>query len=247
MEGSIVRLSDFIDESNRADSTHSIRALMERAAGDFGFDKYAYCALTGHDRYDAGDNPAPAVAHNFPASWIDYYFEHGYQHKDPVVLLAPEMERPFLWNGLGEAYDLDRAQETLMRQAGESGLKDGVGVPLHGPRSNVCLVTFAAGDGHPDPGAEMPKLEVLAAQFHSAYSTVGRSENNRRTSVALSMRERDCLHWIARGKSSWDIGMILNISENTVNYHLRNAFDKLDSNTRTLAVVKALRYGLISL
>lgn len=242
-----MRLSDFIDESNHADSTHAIRALMERAAGDFGFDKYAYCALTGHDRYDAGGNPAPAVAHNFPSSWIDYYFEHDYQRKDPVVLLAPQFERPFLWNWLDQAYNLDRAQDTLMQQARESGLKDGVGVPLHGPRGDVCLVTFAAGDGHPDPRVELPKLDVLAAQFHSAYSAVGRSENDPRTTAVLSMRERDCLQWIARGKSSWDIGKILNISENTVNFHVKNALHKLDSNTRTLAVVKAIRYGFIGL
>ncbi len=242
-----MRLSDFIDASNQADSTRSIRALMERAAADFGFDRYAYCALTGHDRYDAGGNPPPAVAHNFPADWIDYYFSHKYERKDPVVLVAPETERPFLWSDLDAAYSLDRAQITLMRQAAESGLKSGVGVPLHGPRNNVCLVTFAAGDGHPDPGVQLPKLEVLAAQFHAAYSAIGRSENDRRSRVVLSIRERDCLQWIADGKSSREIGRVLNLSENTVNFHVKNALYKLEANTRTLAVVKAIRYGLIGL
>jgi DNA-binding CsgD family transcriptional regulator len=239
-----VRISDFIEESNRAGSTAAILRLMERAAKDRGFDRYAYCALTRHDRYDAGENPAPAVAHNFPADWIDYYFEHAYQTRDPVVLLAPEIERPFLWDSLDRNFRLSPAQHTLMREAGEAGLRDGAGVPLHGPRGNVCLVTFAAGDGHSGPAAELPTLDVLAAQFHSAYSTVGRCEEARCDQV-LSLRERECLQWIASGKSSWDIGMILQISENTVNFHVRNALRKLDANTRTLAVVKAIRFGLI--
>lgn len=220
---------------------------MERAAGDLGFDKFAYCALTGHERYDAGGNPPPAVAHNFPSSWIDYYFEHDYQNKDPVVVLAPQIERPFLWKWLGEAFSLHRAQDILMEEARESGLRDGVGVPLHGPRGDVCLVTFAAGDGHPDPRVALPKLEVIAAQFHAAYRAIGRSENDHRTVVVLSLRERDCLQWIACGKSSWAVARILNISENTVNFHVKNALHKLNSNTRTLAVVKAIRYGLITL
>lgn len=241
-----MRLSDFIEESNRADSTHSIRALMERAAADFGFDKYAYCALTRHDRYEAGYNPAPAVAHNFPASWIHHYFENNYQYKDPVVLLAPYFERPFLWQCLREICNLTREQDILMHQAAESGLNDGVGVPLHGPQGDVCLVTFATGHGRPDLRA-LSKLDVLATQFHAAYSAVGRSENDPRTGAILSMRERDCLQWIARGKSSWAIGRILNISENTVNFHVRNALHKLDASTRTLAVVKAIRFGLIGL
>lgn len=241
-----MRLSDFIEECNRADSTHVIRALMERAAGDFGFDKYAYCALTGHDRYDAGNNPAPAVAHNFPASWIDHYFGHNYQTKDPVVLLAPEMERPFLWRSLGDAYKLDRAQAILMQEAREAGLKDGVGVPLHGPRGDVCLVTFAAGDGHPDPDVFLTTLAVLSAQFHHAYTEIGRAEIDPRSIPVLSQRERECLLWIATGKSARGVGAVLKISENTVNYHLRKAFRKLGSKNRVLAVVKAIRYGLIA-
>ena len=243
-----MRLSDFIDQSSQAGSTPALVSLMERAAGDLGFDRFAYCALTGHDRYDAGDNPAPIVAHNLPSSWIDYYFENDYQSIDPVVLLAPEMERPFLWDSLRRSYRLDRAQTKLMQRADEAGLKDGVGVPLHGPRGSVSLVAFAAGDGHPDPGAELPKLDVVAAQFHAAYSAVGRSADARRTPDAvLSVRERECLRWVAEGKSSWDIGRILDITENTVNFHLKNALHKLDANTRTLAVVKAIRYGLIGL
>lgn len=219
---------------------------MERAAADLGFDRYAYCALTSHDRYDSGDNPPPAVAHNFPPAWIDYYFEHDYQGKDPVVLFAPEIGSPFLWDGLGQAYRLNRAQETLMHEAKDCGLKDGVGVPLHGPRGNVCLVTFAAGDGHSNPRAALPKLEVLAAQFHTAYSSIGRLKRNNRPAVVLSMRERECLQWAARGKTTWDIGRILKISENTVKFHLKNAAYKLDSNKRALAVAKAIQYGLIN-
>jgi LuxR family quorum-sensing system transcriptional regulator CciR len=219
---------------------------MERAAGDFGFDKYAYCALTGHDRYDAGNNPAPAVAHSFPVSWIDYYFEHNYQCKDPVVLFAPEIARPFLWKSLCETHKLDRAQETLMQEASEAGLKDGVGVPLHGPRGDVCLVTFAAGDGHPEPAEFLTNLAVLSAQFHLAYSEVGRAELDPRSVPVLSQRERECLQWIANGKSAWGVGDVLHISEYTVNYHLQKAFRKLGSNNRVLAVVKAIRYGLIT-
>ena len=39
--------------------------------------------------------------------------------------------------------------------------------------------------------------------------------------------------------------MILEISEHTVNYHIKNAMKKLDAHSRTVAVVKAVRFGLI--
>lgn len=63
----------------------------------------------------------------------------------------------------------------------------------------------------------------------------------------VSPRETDCLHWAARGKTNWEIGEILSISENTVRYHLKNVFSKLDSNTRSSAVNRALSIGIISI
>lgn len=241
-----MQLSDFIEQSNRQDSPAAILALMARAANDLGFDRYAYCALTCHERYTATDNPPPAVAHNFPEAWIDYYFEHDYPSKDPVVLHAPALEGPFLWDSVGTRFELAPAQRTLMQQAREAKLKNGVGVPLHGTRGDVYLVTFAAGDGHPDPAAEMSKLNLLAVQFHAAYSSVARTGKERESAIDLSPRERECLQWLALGKRPWDIGMILHISGNTVRYHIRNLYRKLGASNRTVAVVKAIRCGLIS-
>lgn len=241
-----MRISDFIDESNRTDSTQVLLALMERAVGDVGFDRYAFCALTRHERYKVADRPAPAVALNYPTSWTDFYFEHNYQAKDPVLLYAPGLERPFLWDWLEKASKLDRAQTTVMQQAREARLLDGVGIPLHGPQGNVCLLTCAAADGHPRPTSTLSGLAVLAAQFHAAYRELCRTEPDCRIVPVLSERERDCLQWIARGKSSWDVGVILHISENTVNFHMKKAFRKLDANNRIAAVVNAIRYGLIS-
>jgi LuxR family transcriptional activator of conjugal transfer of Ti plasmids len=63
--------------------------------------------------------------------------------------------------------------------------------------------------------------------------------------MSLSEREKACLLWTARGKSSWEIGRILSISENTVVFHIKNAMRKLGTSNRTLAAVKALQLGLI--
>lgn len=63
----------------------------------------------------------------------------------------------------------------------------------------------------------------------------------------LSPRQKECLRWTAQGKSSWDISRILNISENTVNFHVKNAMRKLETSSRTAAAIKAMQLGLIDL
>ncbi|MGB4819009.1 MAG: helix-turn-helix transcriptional regulator, partial [Saprospiraceae bacterium] len=63
--------------------------------------------------------------------------------------------------------------------------------------------------------------------------------------VVLSERERECLLWTARGKSSWEISVIVGLSENTVSSYLKNAMKKLGTTNRVLAVVQAIKDGLI--
>ena len=90
----------------------------------------------------------------------------------------------------------------------------------------------------------MSNLNVLAWQFHIAFTEITRTEESIHARIDLSKRERDCLRWTAEGKSSWDIGMILKISENTVNFHVKNILGKLHLANRTQAALWAQRHGL---
>lgn len=65
--------------------------------------------------------------------------------------------------------------------------------------------------------------------------------------TSLTKREKECLSWTAGGKTSWEISVILGISESTATFHLRNAGVKLNANNRTHAVAKAMHEGLIEL
>jgi DNA-binding NarL/FixJ family response regulator len=62
----------------------------------------------------------------------------------------------------------------------------------------------------------------------------------------LTQRERDVLRLLAEGLSNEEIGKQLFISGETVRTHIRKAMEKLDADTRTQAVAKALRQHLIA-
>ncbi|MFK7992834.1 MAG: substrate-binding domain-containing protein [Granulosicoccus sp.] len=64
--------------------------------------------------------------------------------------------------------------------------------------------------------------------------------------IALTQREVECLTWTARGKTSWEISVILGFSESTATFHLRNAGVKLKASNRANAVAKAMHLGLIN-
>ena len=63
--------------------------------------------------------------------------------------------------------------------------------------------------------------------------------------VELNDREVEVLTWVARGKTSVEIGQIVGLTKRTIDFHIDNARAKLSAATRTEAVIKATTGRLI--
>ena len=63
---------------------------------------------------------------------------------------------------------------------------------------------------------------------------------------ALTKREREVLRLLADGMRNEQVAHELSISPLTVRSHVKNAMKKLEADTRTEAVAKALRESLIA-
>ena len=63
--------------------------------------------------------------------------------------------------------------------------------------------------------------------------------------VDLNDREVEVLTWVARGKTSVEIGQIVGLTKRTIDFHIDNARAKLGASTRTEAVIKATAGRLI--
>jgi two-component system, NarL family, response regulator len=61
----------------------------------------------------------------------------------------------------------------------------------------------------------------------------------------LTAREVQVLEHVSEGKRNKEIAALLNISEDTVNVHMRNIFTKLGVGERTSAVNIAIRRGIV--
>lgn len=63
--------------------------------------------------------------------------------------------------------------------------------------------------------------------------------------VPLTRREHDVLSSLSEGRSYKEIARTSRMSVNTVRYHIRNLYDKLEVHSQSEAVAKGLRQGLI--
>ena len=87
-------------------------------------------------------------------------------------------------------------------------------------------------------------FEVLATIITARLNGVARTGLWPKA-VALNDREVEVLTWVARGKTSVEIGGILGLTKRTVDFHIDNARGKLGAATRSEAVIKATSGRLI--
>lgn len=60
----------------------------------------------------------------------------------------------------------------------------------------------------------------------------------------LTLREKETLHWLAKGASNKVIAREMNVAESTVKVHVQNILRKLELNSRVQAAVFAVEHGL---
>ena len=97
--------------------------------------------------------------------------------------------------------------------------------------------------------AENPDIELVDSidQADAVLSLPPAKRGDEAPVEALTARELDVLTLVADGRSNRDIGAALAISDHTVKFHLASIFGKLGVSTRTEAVQRGLRLGVIDI
>ncbi|MEO1089072.1 MAG: LuxR C-terminal-related transcriptional regulator [Pseudomonadota bacterium] len=155
----------------------------------------------------------------------------------PVVI-----ELTLLVSGAGQ----DPALAALTERIRVAGYRQAVLLAFSANERDAYCVAYAH-----TPVADTDAFDVAFAAAHRHFEALQRAHP--RTPGGLgatysdrfSSREREILSWCAEGKSNWAIARILDISENTVRFHLKNAFRKLDATSRSAAINAALARGVI--
>ncbi len=121
-------------------------------------------------------------------------------------------------------------------------------IAIHGycERENI-LARVIRGNEH----GECPDLHIInhdvpgSSNFAISPTEGGRWMDNEFRNAVLTKRQLECLTWSAAGKSSFEIGQILDITERGVNWHINNAMKALGTVTRIQAVARGVHLGLI--
>ena len=124
----------------------------------------------------------------------------------------------------------------------------GLLIPLHGPLGQYggFVMTSTHGDmwWSAFERERLPYFHYFAVAF---FNSILKEFFREDITTRLSPRETETLYWCAQGKSYWETAVILNISERTVNHHMKMVRGKLRGQTNAQAVGRAAAMGLLEL
>lgn len=220
-------------------SSERLHAQADRQVKRLGFDSWLYSSASTI-RHADGELVA------FPADWMSHYRLKSYSDVDPVIEHCRQHLTPCLW----AADPLARRAGYLTRffsEAVDFGLCAGIGLPTHGPAGQSSMLSVATGDSAHAASYlhQLGPLQLLASFVHEAQLRI--TSQAAQAQAHLTARELDCLRWAADGKTSWEIGQQLGISERTAIFHLNNSARKLGVMGRRQAIARAMSLQLIAL
>lgn len=233
---------DTLEELLACNTPEELRRAVGEQAKRLGFNSWVYAASPNGQR-------APYILSAYPAAWIARYMEKGYIGIDPVVAHCRDHATPLVWTADGPTGDRERRCPAFFHDAADFGLKVGISAPVHGLGCQWGLLSVAGSEEKTDRRTRLHQLagvQLLATFTHEAghrFATMPQADPN----VHLTARELECLRWAAEGKTGWEIGRLLGISERTVVFHVENAAHKLGVFGRRQAVARAIALHLITL
>ena len=231
-------LEDFISSSQSVRSAQDLQTLYLDAVEREGFQNAVFAKA--RDRRIIG---IPWL--RFPAGYSESYVANEWDKIDPVVHQIHSARRPFAWTEVCERTKLTTKQKAFLADCRAMGVHSGITIPLHGPGTDVDLISLSLRDEKSVPTDRLPLVYGLTVQYRLRLSEL--NGETQYSGEDLTTKEIECLQWCKEGKTNWEIGEILAISEKTVEFHLSNTIRKLGVSNRMTAVVKAIQRGIISI
>lgn len=236
-------VGEFITFSPEIPSFAALGSIVADLTARLGFEYYAI----GYHVIPADDASPRVGITNYPPAWRGE-LRRGLAH-DPVVRAAEQRAAGFAWEDLPTLLTLTVPEKARLERAARHGLSNGYTVPSHVPGEALGSSNFAVGPERELPRGNLFLVQSLGGFAFEAVRRLLRDEAGGRLVGAgpladpLTRRQRECLGFVARGKSDSVIADILGIRPHTVTEHIEAARRRYSVATRAQVIVRALLAG----
>jgi DNA-binding CsgD family transcriptional regulator len=228
----------------QAQTRDEFRDVVLRFGQDLGFKYVAAMTVVDHSLTRSEFHSVD----NTPLAYSPFSNDAGLARRDPVMQHCKHGSVPIIWNQ--ETY-VSSGHGDVWEEQAAFGYRTGIALALHMPEGRH----FVLGVDRDRPLSKHPRtltrivaeLQLFAVHAQdAAFRIFAPQPPAAPEGPSLSPRELEALRWTMDGKTAWEVGAIMNISERTAVLHLQNAMHKLACINKHQAVLKAIRLGLLS-
>ncbi len=230
----------FSETIKYCNTSFDIFKLFKDFTKTFGFTDFIVRKFPGDDDKYLRDL---IIISSWPPELINEYDELGLMVSSLAYSKVRKSSTPYFWNFESIAENRSNETANLAKELFQGfGHYNGVHIPVSDSSGRRIIVSFS-GNRAPLERHELLEAFYFATCVNDRFAEIEEPLNFRKSQ--LSDRELECLKWSARGKTSFEIGTILDISENTVNKYISFAIKKLNCVNKTHAVAECIYQNLI--
>jgi DNA-binding CsgD family transcriptional regulator len=183
---------------------------------------------------------------NTPRGFKEIFDDPNKYRRDPVMQHCKRQSVPIIWD---QATYAEKGVGEMWEVQARFGYRSGIAMALHLPDGRHFFLGVDRDKPVPPDPVEVTRmvadLQLFAVHAQDAALRILTPPSMSPELPALTPRELETLRWTMEGKTAWEVGNLLGISERTAALHVNNATHKLDCVNKHQAVLKALRLGLI--
>lgn len=224
--------------TNRAATEEEIDAAVDKAVHELGFEYYHFV----YRQVLPFSQARMRSISNYPLLWRKRYAEREYGAIDPLVSHIMNSDELLQWDE-----HLFRDVPELWIDLQRHGLCHGVTRSIPGGVQGRGVLSMARSlpeISQNELTQQRERIGQLTQLIHSVFSR--KSLDDAASSLpGLSPREAEVMRWTADGKSARDIAEILDLSKNTIDFHIKNIVNKMGAPNKTAAAILAASLGMI--
>lgn len=238
----VVRTLNGLLQARRIDDAWDVLVDL---LGEHSFSKIIYGASRFALPGTTGDLSSALVLSTCPAEYVRRYVADGLFHDAPMYRRSLGTVGAKSWRLMFEdevAGALSDAESAVLDLNRNFGMNAGYTIAFHFlVPGTIAAMGLGADDGLSQEDVDElweihgSKIHFACNVFHFKIMTLPHDGE-----MALTMRQREVLYWIAVGKTVADTASILGVRPSTVEKHLRLAREALNAETTTQAAVKAV-------
>lgn len=191
-----------------------------------------------------GLRPWPLFGRSVPDEWANHHIQARQMRQDIFMVQTVRSGEAFTWTEIEARHPSAAVQDFLAvcrRFTAELLV-----CPVLGVNGDVACVTLWMDEARAIGSQERSLAHSLALYF----SLMGQSRLSMARPVLTerkspSVRELECIYWVAQGKTDAEIGDILGLSASTVHHHVERAKRRLNARSRIELIRHATDEGMV--